>query len=91
MSKNKSKRSYFLEEEITVELNTVLSVKIRDLGIHPECMSNSKVKRLIADYVDSLLRESSSIVPVAYKVSDTINASSKSQLYDVTHKDKDSK
>lgn len=83
--KTKSKKVYNLDDEILVEFKSVLRIKVRDLDIHPEFMSEGQVRQIVAREVDTLIRESDSIEPVAHSVN-LIAGSTRSTLKDVDEK-----
>jgi hypothetical protein len=80
-------KNYTLEEEITINLDSIIKVRINDLGLSSKYDAINKIKNIIAKEIDCMLRLSPSLSPIKYSV-DVIENNFKS-FTKITDKDID--
>jgi hypothetical protein len=70
-SKRNKENSYYLEEEVTINVNSLLKINLTDLGLNYMNLNSDLLKLAISKQLDSMFRYFGGFEPVVYKVNIT--------------------
>lgn len=59
---------YTLEEEVTINLDSIIKVRLNDFGLSSKYDAINKIKNIIAKEIDDLLRVSPSLNPIKHSI-----------------------